>query len=116
MQAFSRVQGLGFRVSGLGFRAWGLGFRVSGLGLRAWGLGFRVWGLGVEGFQVWGPYPKKRYPFRKTSDALPPYTLGPNANSTSTKKTTTRPKEPLKIALSTSDIWGSSWLGRLASR
>ena len=37
-----RVQGLGLGVWGLEFRALGLGFGVQGLGLRIWGLGFRV--------------------------------------------------------------------------
>ena len=32
-------------VEGLGFRVWGLGFRVLGFG--GWGLGVRVWGFRV---------------------------------------------------------------------
>ena len=57
-----RVQGLGFRVLGLGRFG---GFRVSGwfwdvwvLGFRAWGFGFglvcRVWGFRCLGFQALG--------------------------------------------------------------
>ena len=42
LPAFSWVQGLGFRVWGLGFRVY-LGFRVQGSGFRVQGLGFRVY-------------------------------------------------------------------------
>ena len=56
------VQGLEFRVWGLGSRVQGLGFRVKGLGFRIWGLGFVVLGLfcwgwvfefRVLGFEFW---------------------------------------------------------------
>ena len=46
----SRVQGLGFRVQGLGrvYRVQGFGFRVQGLGVTVWDLGFRDFGCRVQ--------------------------------------------------------------------
>ena len=49
-----RVKGLGFGVQGSGFRIWGLDFRVQDSGFGVWGS--RVFGLGVVfyylGFRV----------------------------------------------------------------
>ena len=44
------VEGLVFRVLGLGFgvywcRVWGLGFGFQGVGLRVLGFGFWIWGF-----------------------------------------------------------------------
>ena len=37
-----RVEGFGFRDSGIGFGVWGAGIRDAGLGFRVLGFGFRV--------------------------------------------------------------------------